>query len=45
MYKIIYKWLICELIKAQDEFNNQKAQTYQSLTQNARLTNHRIKLD
>lgn len=45
MYKIIYKWLICELIKAQAEFDNQKAQTYQALIQKARLTNHRIKLD
>lgn len=45
MYKIIYEWLFCELVKAQVEFNNQKEQTYQALAQKARLTNHHIKLD
>lgn len=45
MYKMIYEWLICELIKVQAEFDNQKEQAYQALTQKARLTNHRIKLD
>lgn len=45
MYKIIYEWLICELVKAQAKFDSQKEQTYQALTQKARLTNHRIKLD